>query len=77
MLVLSEVLNNGSGFTLLSVAVLFINEVVSGRLSDKRALAPVRRAWRTPCQIRPGNRVVTSWISHVLPSGSLKEQNDP
>ena len=26
---------------------------------------------------RPGSRVVTSWTSHRLPSGSLKEQNDP
>jgi hypothetical protein len=32
-----------------------------------------------PCQrlqIRPGSRVVTSWTSHALPSGSLKAQND-
>jgi hypothetical protein len=28
-------------------------------------------------QIRPGSRVVTSWTIHVLPSGSLKEKNDP
>src|SRR5580692_2278113 len=28
-------------------------------------------------QIRPGRRVVTSWTSHALPSGSLKAQNDP
>jgi hypothetical protein len=28
-------------------------------------------------QTRPGSRVVTSWTSHVLPSGSLNEQNDP
>jgi hypothetical protein len=26
---------------------------------------------------RPGSRVVISWTSHVLPSGSVKEQNDP
>ena len=32
---------------------------------------------RMPYQIRPGSRVVTSWTSHVLPSGSLKEQNEP
>ena len=25
---------------------------------------------------RPGSRVVTSWTSHTLPSGSLKEKND-
>jgi hypothetical protein len=25
----------------------------------------------------PGSRVVTSWTSQVLPSGSVKEQNDP
>jgi hypothetical protein len=28
-------------------------------------------------QTRPGARVVTSWTSHVLPSGSLKDKNDP
>src|SRR5690242_4386578 len=28
-------------------------------------------------QTRPGCRVVTSWTSHVLPSGSLKEKYDP
>jgi hypothetical protein len=27
--------------------------------------------------IRPGSRVVTSWTSQVLPSGSVKEKNDP
>ena len=27
--------------------------------------------------IRPGSLVVTSSTSHVLPSGSVKEQNDP
>jgi hypothetical protein len=27
--------------------------------------------------IRPGSRVVTSWTSHVLPSGSVKEKNEP
>jgi hypothetical protein len=27
--------------------------------------------------IRPGNRVVTSWSSQRLPSGSLKEANEP
>ena len=26
---------------------------------------------------RPGSRVVTSWTSQVLPSGSVKEQRDP
>ena len=26
---------------------------------------------------RPGNRVVTSWISQPLPSGSLNETNEP
>ena len=26
---------------------------------------------------RPGSRVVTSWTSHRLASGSLKEQKDP
>ena len=26
---------------------------------------------------RPGRRVVISWAIHVLPSGSVKEQNDP
>jgi hypothetical protein len=30
-----------------------------------------------PYQVRPGSRVVTSWTSHALPSGSLKEKNDP
>jgi hypothetical protein len=30
-----------------------------------------------PYQTRPGSRVVTSWTSQVLPSGSLKEKNDP
>jgi len=29
-----------------------------------------------PYQARPGARVVTSWTSHVLPSGSLKDKND-
>src|SRR4051812_15512925 len=32
---------------------------------------------RVPYQTRPGARVVTSWTSHVLPSGSLKDKNDP
>jgi len=32
---------------------------------------------RMPSQTRPGSRVVTSWTSQVLPSGSVKEQNDP
>jgi len=27
---------------------------------------------RLPYQMRPGSRVVTSWTSHALPSGSLK-----
>jgi hypothetical protein len=27
--------------------------------------------------IRPGSRVVTSWTSQVLPSGSVQEKNDP
>jgi hypothetical protein len=30
-----------------------------------------------PYQTRPGSRVVTSCTSHVLPSGSLKEKNEP
>src|SRR6266513_549353 len=30
-----------------------------------------------PYQARPAARVVTSWPSHVLPSGSLKDKNDP
>jgi len=28
-------------------------------------------------QPRPGRRVVTSWTSHALPSGSPKAKNDP
>jgi hypothetical protein len=28
-------------------------------------------------QMRPGCRVVTSWTSQALPSGSLKAKNDP
>jgi hypothetical protein len=28
-------------------------------------------------QARPGCRVVTSWTSHALPSGSVKAKNDP
>jgi len=32
---------------------------------------------RRGTQIRPGSRAVTSWTSHELPSGSLKEKNDP
>ena len=32
---------------------------------------------RMQYQMRPGSRVVTSWTSHILPSGSLKEKNDP
>jgi hypothetical protein len=31
---------------------------------------------RMPYQ-RPGRRVVTSWTSHALPSGSAKAKNDP
>jgi hypothetical protein len=30
-----------------------------------------------PYHMRPGCRVVTSWTSHALPSGSLKAKNDP
>ena len=29
-----------------------------------------------PYQVRPGSRVVTSWTSHVLPSGSLKAKTE-
>jgi hypothetical protein len=32
---------------------------------------------RMPNQAPRGRRVVTSWTIHVLPSGSLKEKNDP
>src|SRR5260370_38704776 len=32
---------------------------------------------RVPYHTRPGPRVVTSWTSHVLPPGSLKDNNDP
>ena len=55
----------------------------SARLSCSSA--PLRHAetrwtglpWmRMPSQSRPGSRVVTSWTSQVLPSGSVKEQND-
>jgi len=31
----------------------------------------------TAAQTRPGRRTVTSWTNHVLPSGSLKDKNDP
>jgi hypothetical protein len=31
----------------------------------------------SPRQMRPGRRVVTSWTSHALPSGSAKAKNDP
>jgi hypothetical protein len=41
------------------------------------ARAPGVPPMRMPYQMRPGCRVVTSWTSHVLPSGSLKEKNDP
>jgi hypothetical protein len=43
-----------------------------------RLVLSVRRVGvACPYQIRPGSRVVTSWTSHALPSGSLKEKNDP
>jgi hypothetical protein len=36
-----------------------------------------REVGRADLYSRPGSLVVTSWTSHVLPSGSLKEQKDP
>jgi hypothetical protein len=57
----------------------------SRRASSRRRGPPRRTEARSPgqpgmpmpYQIRPGSRVVTSWTSHALPSGSLKEKNDP
>jgi hypothetical protein len=48
------------------------------RMTVSQAHSP-GAAWMRmpPHQIRPGSRVVTSWTSHALPSGSLKEKNDP
>ena len=69
-----------------AVAELIAREraATSAARSDRRVVGlprvrQVRRACRCPFQGRqtPGRRVVTSWTSHVLPSGSLKEQNDP
>jgi hypothetical protein len=53
--------------------------LVLGRAPPRQAEAhsPSLPRVRMPYQIRPGCRVVTSWTSHVLPSGSLKEKNDP
>jgi hypothetical protein len=49
-----------------------------GRVVQAQCVQGHGAPWmRMPYQIRPGSRVVTSWTSHVLPSGSLKEKNDP
>lgn len=41
--------------------------------------APPKATVQSPTVIhaRPGRRIVTSWTSHALPSGSLKAKNDP
>ena len=51
-----------------------LNFICSG---DAEAHSPGLPWMSVPYQVRPGSRVVTSWTSHALPSGSLKEQNDP
>jgi hypothetical protein len=51
-------------------------EATAARLLQIRCGAGDQRRSVIPCQTRPGSRVVTSWTSHVLPSGSLKEKND-
>ena len=51
--------------------------VSSGSAAPKWVSASGQAARRMPLQTLPGIRVVTSWTSHALPSGSLKEQNDP
>ena len=57
-------------------AVFFITVLITNWKSREAHLAGPPQM-RVPYQTRPGARVVTSWTSHVLPSGSLKDKNDP
>jgi len=45
------------------------------RIASARSLAEPNEV--TARSTRPGSRVVTSWNSHPLPSGSLNEANEP
>jgi hypothetical protein len=49
----------------------------TGSATRARDRGRPREMMRMPSQTRPGSRVVTSWTSQALPSGSVKEQNDP
>ena len=45
------------------------------RIAPARSLAEPNDV--TAGSMRPGSRVVTSWNSQLLPSGSLNETNEP
>jgi hypothetical protein len=59
----------------LVVILKILHRGMTGEVTN--ATRQVSRGRQMPYQIRPGSRVVTSWTSQVLPSGSLKEKNDP
>ena len=54
-----------------------IRQVFASRRNEREPIAAADVAFGMPHQMRPGSRVVTSWTSHALPSGSLKAKNDP
>jgi hypothetical protein len=56
---------------------LLVLDVGGLRTPERAGRSAVDANAVSAASIRPGSRVVTSWTSHVLPSGSVKEKNDP